>query len=432
MLTQEQNEMITRVGPGTPGGEFWRRFWLPTMVSGELPEPDCPPVRLRLLGENLIAFRTTSGRVGLVADNCPHRGASLFFGRNEEEGLRCVYHGWKFDTEGRCVDMPNEPPESNFKHKVQVPAYPCQEKAGVIWTYMGPKELTPEMPQMGWMLVPESHCYITKIWVESNWLQALEGDIDNSHAAFNHGLIGGTADMPFLERLRLGRVAAPQVMPRGTGTNLFMQDLAPRGMVVETDYGIMMGWQRYAGEESYQWHINHWMMPSYAQISANLCNVRFPMDDHNSWWLRVSWNAEQPLTEEQVRTIRDGGVMHPELIPGTFRPKEHKDNDYLIDRQWQKTGSVTGIKSIPQQDRAVTESMGAIYDRRQERLGTSDTVIIQMRRRLLREMRALAEGKEPYPSQHGEIYRVRGCDVILNRSMNWQEGAKELMTIPVV
>ena len=157
MLSRAESHLITRTGPGTPMGELWRRFWLPALMSWELPEPDCPPVRIRLLSENLVGVRDTHGTVALVAENCPHRGASLFFGRNEERGLRCVYHGWKFDGSGACVDMPNEPPESNFKHKVRVTAYPCVERAGIIWTYMGPTEKRPQMPELAWMLLPESH-----------------------------------------------------------------------------------------------------------------------------------------------------------------------------------------------------------------------------------------------------------------------------------
>ena len=148
MLTREENELATRAGPGTPGGALWRRFWVPAMLAGELPEPDCAPVRLRLLGEDLIAFRATNGSAALVADNCPHRGASLFFGRNEEQGLRCVYHGWKFALDGRCIDMPNEPAESNFKDKVRLTAYPCVERGGMIWTYMGPADRTPPLPDL--------------------------------------------------------------------------------------------------------------------------------------------------------------------------------------------------------------------------------------------------------------------------------------------
>ena len=146
MLTKADNEYLTRVGPGTPTGDLLRQYWHPFLYPWEL-EPDGPPLRIRLLGEDLVAYRNTNGQVGLVANNCPHRGASLFFGRNEEAGLRCVYHGWKYDVTGACVDMPNEPPESNFKHKIHISAYPCVEKGGMVWTYMGP--LNPAPPLAG-------------------------------------------------------------------------------------------------------------------------------------------------------------------------------------------------------------------------------------------------------------------------------------------
>src|SRR3954452_23022053 len=153
MLSRENNVLLTRVVNGTPGGELMRQYWLPVLFANELAEPDGPPLRVRLLGENLIAFKVSNGEYGLVAENCPHRGASLFFGRNEEEGLRCVYHGWKFDTSGSCVDMPNEPPESNFKQKVKVTAYRTRERGGVIWAYMGTRETPPELPSLEWNLV---------------------------------------------------------------------------------------------------------------------------------------------------------------------------------------------------------------------------------------------------------------------------------------
>ncbi|MEK7214971.1 MAG: Rieske 2Fe-2S domain-containing protein, partial [Chloroflexota bacterium] len=159
MLSKADNELLTRVGPGTAMGDTLRQYWMPALLSTELPDPDGAPLRLRLLGENLVAFRDSSGRVGLVADNCPHRGASLFFGRNEEHGLRCVYHGWKFDLTGACLDMPNEPAESNFKSKVRLTSYPCQERNGLVWAYLGPQAPPPALPALEWNLVPGNQYY---------------------------------------------------------------------------------------------------------------------------------------------------------------------------------------------------------------------------------------------------------------------------------
>src|SRR5437667_2253676 len=183
MLSKEDNELLCRVGPGTPTGQFMREYWLPAFVPGEL-EPDGPPLRLRLLGENLIAFKATSGKYGLMAHNCPHRGASLFFGRNEEEGIRCVYHGWKFDVTGQCIDMPNEPAESDFKNKVKAVAYPCVERNGIVWAYMGPPATPPPLPD--WLPNLDADCQLWLRLQQSNWLQALEGDIDTVHAFFLH------------------------------------------------------------------------------------------------------------------------------------------------------------------------------------------------------------------------------------------------------
>jgi len=186
MLNEQDNELLTRVGPGTPIGSLMRQFWLPALLSSELQGPDCNPVRVLLLGEQLIAFRDSNGRVGLIDNYCPHRGASMFFGRNKECGLRCVYHGWKFDVDGNCVDMPNEPPESNFKHKVKVTAYPCRERGGVVWTYMGPRTPPPPLPDLDPNMLPDGQWFVGPILSECNWLQALEGDIDTSHLGFLH------------------------------------------------------------------------------------------------------------------------------------------------------------------------------------------------------------------------------------------------------
>src|SRR5690606_23163633 len=171
MLSQEDNELLSHVGPGTPMGELMRQYWIPAVRSDELPSPDCPPVRIKLLGEELIAFRVTSGAVGLMQNACPHRGASMFFGRNEEEGLRCVYHGWKFDVTGACVDMPSEPAESNFKNKVRAKAYPCREQGGIIWAYMGPREVPPPMPELAAILLNDDPEKISILLRPNNWLQ---------------------------------------------------------------------------------------------------------------------------------------------------------------------------------------------------------------------------------------------------------------------
>src|ERR1700730_14835138 len=184
MLSREENELLTQTDAGTPAGEYFRRFWLPALLPSEVPTPDCPPVRVRLLGEDLIAFRDTNGRVGLIGEFCPPRRASLFWGRNEECGLRCVYHGWKFDVNGTCVDMPNEPAEYGFGNKLRTTAYPTREYGGLIWAYMGPREAMPPLPDYEYVRAPKTHRFVSKTLQRCNYLASLDGGVDTSHSSF--------------------------------------------------------------------------------------------------------------------------------------------------------------------------------------------------------------------------------------------------------
>ncbi len=186
MLTREQNELLTRTGPGTPMGALLRRYWIPALLAEELPQPDCPPVRVKLLSERLVAFRDSAGRVGLIDEFCAHRGVSLWFGRNEDGGLRCPYHGWKYDVTGQCTEVPSEPVESGFCAKVRLASYPCIERGGIVWTYMGPPDAKPPLPELEWATVPPTHRYLSKRLQECNWLQAMEGGIDSSHVSVLH------------------------------------------------------------------------------------------------------------------------------------------------------------------------------------------------------------------------------------------------------
>ena len=186
MLTREHNELVTRTGPGTPMGAMLRRYWIPFLLSEELPEPECPPVRVKLLSERLLVFRDSEGRLGLIDEFCAHRGVSLWFGRNEQSGIRCPYHGWKYDVTGQCVEVPSEPVESGFCNKIRLKSYPCVERGGIVWAYMGPPAEQPPVPAFEWANLPTSHCYITKRWQECNYLQAMEGGVDSSHVSFLH------------------------------------------------------------------------------------------------------------------------------------------------------------------------------------------------------------------------------------------------------
>ena len=198
MLSQEDNELITNTNRGTPMGEVFRRFWIPVLMSEELPGPDCTPVRVQILGETLTAFRDTLGRIGLIDANSPHRGAPTFFGRNEDCGLRCLYHGWKYDVDGNCVDMPNIPQEEaeSYRRRIHILSYPCFEGGNLVWAYMGPPDRKPPVPEFEWLNLPKDHIYVSKFQIDCNYLQAMEGDFDDSHAIFLHSTLNLTSDRP--------------------------------------------------------------------------------------------------------------------------------------------------------------------------------------------------------------------------------------------
>ena len=414
MLSREDNELLCRVGPGTPMGDLMRQYWVPAALSTELPARDGAPLRVRLLGENLIAFRATSGAVGLVRDSCPHRGASLFYGRNEQEGLRCVYHGWKFDVTGRCVDMPNEPAESNFRGKVRAVAYPCVERAGLVWAYLGPRETPPPLPDLEPTMLADASVQIYQR--ECNWMQALEGDIDTCHTVFLH----------------LGSVDADEARP-GTWARYALSDRAPRYAVADMDFGVMYGAYRPAEADSEYWRIANFLFPFYAMVPTGVLGLEVrvrawvPMDDEHTLAISIARSAQG------VRSAGRQVVRPPETLPNTtdwygrFRCVANAGNDYLIDRTAQKTTSYTGIDAIFLQDQAVTESMGAIYDRTYERLGTSDQMIIRTRKRLIDAARALRDtGKVPPGVDDPGVYAVRSGGALLARGADWVEATREL------
>jgi phthalate 4,5-dioxygenase len=437
MLSAAENEFLTRVGPGTPMGDLLRQYWQPFLRSADLPEPDGRPLRIKLLGERLIAFRDSDGRVGLLAENCAHRGASLFFGRNEEAGLRCVYHGWKFDTSGRCLDMPNEPPESNFKDKVWQTAYPCVERGGAIWTYLGPREDPPELPQLEWNLVPEEQVYLALRVEECNWTQVMEGEIDSSHSGFLHTRLHEEED------IEIG-------LKRGGSKGLLykMRDRHPRFETLDTDYGVAIAARRAAEEDSYYWRITQFLMPFFTIIPPYGKDPVFgghawvPIDDERTLTFGFTYHPTKPLPEQErgFGLGFDGtGVegLHPSpdvFLPATstpygqFLPKINRDNDYLIDWEAQRCERFSGLPGLWPQDAACQESMGRIYDRTLERLGMSDSGIIRARRRLTAAARALRErGETPPGVETPAAYGVRSSSVVLPREVGWTEGAREQM-----
>ncbi|HEX8968636.1 MAG TPA: Rieske 2Fe-2S domain-containing protein [Chloroflexota bacterium] len=423
MLRQEEQQLLTRTGPGTAMGDLFRRFWLPALLAHELPEADCAPVQVKLLGERLVAFRDSTGRIAFIDEWCPHRRASLFYGRNEEAGLRCVYHGWKFDVTGTCVDMPNEPPQYEFKSRVRTTAYPGVEYGGLIWVYMGPPDLRPELPAFEWAHVGTDQRYLRKWHHESNYLQAMEGDIDSSHVNFLHASLSPPAEASAGAVLR--RLV---VMPR---------DRAPQFSVRETDYGLLIGARRNADENRYYWRITSWMYPTYALIPAPVgaylgCNFRVPIDDEHCWSFSIRYHPDRPLSAEELHDL-DVGLGGPQLVPGTFRPVRNRANGYQLDREVQKTQSYTGILGgAHQQDLVITETMEPTVDRTLERLGTSDTAIIAVRRLLMKAATDLQRGVEPFAASHPGVYRVRAVALDLEREVDFVDGARAFMTPPSV
>jgi len=328
MLSHEENELLTRTGPGTPMGQLMRRYWIPAVFSAQIAGPDSPPVRVQLLGENLVAFRDTEGRVGLLDECCPHRTASLFFGRNEECGLRCVYHGWKFDVEGNCVDLPSEPPGSSFQDKIRVKAYPSIERAGLVWTYMGPSGLMPEFPELEWTLLPENQRLVSRHIQECNWLQGLEGGFDASHIAFLH---------------------------RGTGA--VNQHVVPSfHETMRSDFGAIVGTGRESGEGDIRWGTALFIAPFQKVFASNPngAHIWVPMDDENTMLYSVDFYPAGPADSALMKRSREYFHIHTENLPGTDHAIQNKGNDYLIDRAVQAGGqSYTGLKGLGVQDCAI-------------------------------------------------------------------------------
>ena len=418
MLSQEENELITRVGPGTPMGNLFREYWLPALLSEELPEADGDPLRIMMLGEQLIAFRDSSGNVGLLANNCPHRGASLFFARNEEQGLRCVYHGWKFDVAGNCLDMPNEPAESDFKHKVKAVAYPTNERGGIVWAYLGPRKDPPPLPDLEGNALPGAQAWAYQ--QSANWFQILEGHIDTAHVSFLH--YGGIQ---------------PEDVPQGSFSEYQLRQRSAHFEVIDTEGGACYAARRPAGPDQVYWRVAQWIFPSYSMAppgvlglgKRNACEV--PLDDGHTMTYQMSVSRGRPGVgpNQNMNPI----PMQPRSTGwyGRWQPVVQPENDFLIDREVQRKNlgpaGFTGVSGIAMQDAAVTTSMGPIYDRSQEHLGTSDAMIIRVRRRLIAAIKAhMQYGTAPPGVDDPRAYRVRSGGVLLPEGADWVESTREL------
>jgi phthalate 4,5-dioxygenase oxygenase subunit len=419
VLTRELNELLTRTGPGTPMGELFRRYWLPALLAEELPENDCPPVRVKLLSERLIAFRDSEGRYGLMDEFCAHRGASLWFGRNEEGGLRCPYHGWKFDVTGQCVEIPSEPEESTFCQNVKLKSYPLVKVGDILWAYLGDPDHQPELPQFEFVHVPPEQTFTSKRWQESNWLQALEGGIDSSHVSWLHQ----------------GNIDNDPLFKGSRGNQYNLSDFKPYFEVADAPGGLYIGARRNAEEGHYYWRITPWVMPSFTMVPPrgdHPVHGHFwvPIDDENCWVYTFDYHPVRALTDAEREAMQAGYGVHSENIPGTYRPVANKDNDYLMDREAQRRGETfSGVRGIAIQDGSLQESMGPIVDRTKERLVATDTGIIKARQRLRRAVIALRDQGTPPPGIEPEHQRIRSAAVVLPKDQTFIDSCREELTV---
>ena len=396
-------------------GELFRRYWLPALLATELPGPDCAPVRVKLLSERLIGFRDSDGKMGLLDEFCAHRGVSLWFGRNEDSGLRCPYHGWKYDVTGQCVEVPSEPAESGYCEKIKLKAYPLVERGGVLWTYMGPPEHQPPLPEFEFATVPAPQSYICKRVQESNYLQAMEGGIDSAHVTFLHR----------------GNLETDPLFKGAKGNAYNLNDLRPKFEVVESDSGLYIGVRRNAENGQYYWRITPWVMPCFTMIPPRgdyplHGHFWVPADDENCWTWTYGYHPVRALSAEERQAMIDGHGAFARLIPGTFLTQQNKDNDYLMDRQAQKDGrSFGGVNGFGMQDSSIQESMGVIQDRTRENLVSTDNGVIMARSRLLKAARELMERSTVPPGTDPEQQRVRSVSIVLPHDVAFTEGARQ-------
>ena len=401
MRTNSTDELL-RVGAGTPMGDFMRRFWLPAALSGEV-LADGDPVRLMILGEKLIAFRNSEGRVGILDHRCPHRCASLFMGRNEESGIRCVYHGWKFDVDGNCVDMPNVPERMDFKERVHAKAYKTAERNGLIWVYMGEdQDHPPELPHIEANLIAGS-----KIWClqrQCNWLQALEGDIDTSHVGFLH--VGALQ---------------PEDLPEDSPLRPAVHNRSPEYKVHTSDWGAMYGAYREAEDGRMSWRAAHFLFPFWTMTPNILFSTRaiarawVPMDDTHVMLFDITGGTDEGNPFFTTK-LKNGEPMYQKIRRkpnGTgwfdrWLPVDGEHNDWGIDRQAQRDLiHYTGIDNPSMQDQSITESMGPMTDHSFEHLAPTDQMIAVVRRRLAQALRAFKEDPATIPCASDTYFGAR-------------------------
>jgi phthalate 4,5-dioxygenase len=409
MLSLDENERLCRVGPGTPMGRLMRSYWQPALLSEDVPERAGAPIRITLLGESLIAFRDTDGKVGLVDAFCPHRRAPMFFGRNEECGLRCVYHGWKFDRTGACVDMPSEPADSLFKTKVAIKAYPTWEGGGIVWAYLGPADAIPGAPDFELVRTSPDHRNVTMFVEHCNYLQVLEGGLDSVHTTFLHN-----NDISDTSPLRSSRCDETFETTDWGLHGAAIHELPGGASFVRTFDFVMP---------------QHSIRPRISKrdggpepIPTISGQIFVPLDDHSCALYNYFYSADPsiPLTAEFIAGRNAMYGRAPDDLAAPHLPKRTMANDYLIDRKLQKTRSYTGIAGMNMQDVAVQEGMGAIVDRSHEHLAYSDRIIIALRKLLFEGIDDVEAGRRPRGVEPAAYRRVRAADIVMPSDADWQ------------
>lgn len=416
MLTHEDNELLCRVEGDAPMGQLMRRHWAPICLSEEVAEPDGTPVRARLFGEDLVVFRDSNGQLGILDEYCPHRRASLALGRNENCGLRCLYHGWKIDVEGNVQEMVSEPESSRLAERVKHKAYPAREGGGFVWSYMGPAEAMPEFEPPSFAPTPDANVSILKIHVNANWAQILEGQIDSAHSSSLH-----SSDM----------VPAKVDAAKATDKTWLRPstDKAPSFQVERTSYGF-----RYAAIRK---PINNPEIDNYIRVTVyvapfvalippnnihNVATVLGPTDDTHTAFYFIAWNGSDKVGVEQ-ETWRKFNHSQPGIdLDSEFRNLRTRDNGYLQDRKAMKLGDFTGIKGIPNQDIAMWESMGAIADRSRERVGHSDIAVVAFRRLMVEAAREFVANGAVIGRTGPQIPRaqISSYEQVLPKTIDWR------------
>ena len=417
MLTAEENTLLCRVEGEAPMGQLMRRHWVPAALSEQLAAPDCDPIRLRLFGEDLVAFRDSEGKLGVLGEHCPHRKASLVFGRNEECGLRCLYHGWKFDVAGNVIEMPSEPGASGFAERVKHKAYPVEESGGFVWTYMGPPEHRPAFEPPPWAPTGTERISIVRIELPCNWAQIMEGQIDSAHSSSLH-----SSDM------RPARVATAGAAD--THWTRPSTDKNPRIQVQVTNYGMRYAAIRRpianAATQDYV-RITTYVAPFIALIppnsSYNVASVIVPRDDTSAYFHFLAWGDRTTCIDQEAWRkfcVAQVGID----LDRDFKPMlRHASNNYLQDRQAMRLGNFTGLPGIPNQDIAMWESMGPIADRTSERLGASDIAVIQFRRLLLDAVARFQGGAAPIglAVPHLPHVQLRSYQGLVPKGEDWRK-----------